>query len=672
MSFLNPWLWMGAAAVGVPLWLHLRSRASRVFRFPTLRFLEDQPRPRTAGLRVRDALLLLVRTAAVLLLVAAFAWPYRDEGRRIVESRVHVFDNTFSRQAGDGWARDRDRIRDVLGRGGGEAQDAVIELASRPRVLVGFADDRAEAAQRLADLQPTFTRGSYLEALRLAQSMLTQSLGSRRRILVYADHQENQWSENEASPPFLEGVEVELVGAPASPAALPNLSLGEPSVRRFFLGEHAYVDLSAELRHDGPFHVARLQLRSNGQRILAQDLPLGAEPGLATLRGQWRSDAGAWLRGEIEIEKAGDSLAADDRVYFALPPVLEGRLSLLARSPYLRAALGPDTMKGRWATTLVDPAASHLADGPEELLPEVFVLEADYAASQQVRALALRCLNNGRGVVLFVRRVTPLVKGFLAELGLEASEAPPGEDAFRLVASEHPVFRPFLNGELGDILSPRVFHHVRLVSTQAAPLLFGTSGDALLLEGTATKGRLLVFAFGQDREQTDWPLQPSFVPFLDILLQHARQGTPIQTSAAPGEIVTHAVSAGRAAPREVVLRDDTRELVRAGVDDTRLARLEAPPRPGIYALTYDADPTVQALVAVNAKAKESVLRFAAGAAAVKAWTLSAEPRPAAAGTVLPSQLTALDQRLWWWCLWAGLAALALESGFLIWGRGKTA
>ena len=55
LTFLSPWLLVGAAALGVPLWLHLRARTGDVTLFPALRFLEDQPRPRARGFRVRDA-----------------------------------------------------------------------------------------------------------------------------------------------------------------------------------------------------------------------------------------------------------------------------------------------------------------------------------------------------------------------------------------------------------------------------------------------------------------------------------------------------------------------------------------------------------------------------------------------------------------------------------------
>src|SRR5438874_5566811 len=137
-SFLNPWLWLGALALAVPLWLHLRRRQeTNLFQFSALRFLDDQPSPRQNPLRLRNIILFLLRALALLLLVGAFAWPYLHSANTapIKESRVYILDNTLSHQANDGFAHDRDRVLSELAKSRSDVQIAVIELAATPRVL---------------------------------------------------------------------------------------------------------------------------------------------------------------------------------------------------------------------------------------------------------------------------------------------------------------------------------------------------------------------------------------------------------------------------------------------------------------------------------------------------------------------------------------------------------
>jgi Aerotolerance regulator N-terminal len=664
VSFLQPWLFVGALALGVPLWLHLRARAGATTLFPALRFLEDQPRPRARGFRVRDAVLLALRLSALLLAVAAFARP-AGRGVLVTESYVHVLDNTFSQQAAGGFETDRRQLLDELAAEGASVQSAVVELTGRPRVVAGFGDSREEAKARVRALQPSHQRGSYLEALRLAGSLLEQSLGARKVVRVHADQQQNQWTEHEGSPPFLTGTTVELARAPEV-AERPNLSLGETETRFFFLGDATYVDLAVPLHHRGPARAVNAVLNVNGRTVLRQQLALQPPAGVVTLQGQWRADPSQWLQGELLLEDARDALPADDRGYFCLAPVREGRVALLARSPYLRAALDPSVVKGRWAAEPLDPAgAARLLQADERALGDVLVVESDYAQAQAVRDLVFRHLNNGRGVVLVLGRATPLLRPFLAELGLTVTgPAVAAPESFRGIATDHPIFRPFAGGALGDLGAPRVLRHLPLRAREAAPLVFGDSGDPLLLEVAGTRGRLLVFAFGLDREGSDLPLSPAFVPLFDLLLQHARAGTAVETSALPGALFTHHVDDG-SRPREVVLRQDGRVSARAPVDANGDARLPVPDRPGFHTIGYDDGTDPKGMIAVNPSPKESDLRYEPHPAALSAWVMpAAEPSAAA-----PAVAAIADSgRLPWLLLLAAAVLLAAESGALLFRR----
>ena len=224
LSFLNPWFWLGALAVAAPIWLHLRrKRETNLVEFSALRFLDDQPEPRRSPLRLRDLLLFALRVLALLALVAAFAWPYLRGANTapVRESRVYILDNTLSHQANDGFTRDRDRVLSEISKGPSDIQMAVIELTSAPRVVVSFGENREAAKQKLKALEPSFQRGSYLAAFRQANSLLGNSLGEQKRIILLGDNQENQWNENVNTPPFLRNVQVDLPKIAATGAAQP-------------------------------------------------------------------------------------------------------------------------------------------------------------------------------------------------------------------------------------------------------------------------------------------------------------------------------------------------------------------------------------------------------------------------------------------------------------------
>ncbi len=62
LLFLNPWFLLGALALAAPVWLHLRRKPPKnLWRFSTLRFLDDSPQPRGSPLRLRDFVLFALR-----------------------------------------------------------------------------------------------------------------------------------------------------------------------------------------------------------------------------------------------------------------------------------------------------------------------------------------------------------------------------------------------------------------------------------------------------------------------------------------------------------------------------------------------------------------------------------------------------------------------------------
>jgi hypothetical protein len=667
IAFLNPWLWLGALAIGAPLWLHLRrKKQTNLVRFSATRFLEDQPEPRRSPLHLRDVLLFSLRLLALLLIVSAFAWPYLKgmDTAPVKESRVYILDNTLSHQAGAGFARDREELAAQVARAGADIQVAVVELTAAPKVVVAFGDSRQIAAARLKELQPSFERGSYLAAFRQATALLENSFGERKRIVLLGDSQQNQWTENLNTPPFLRQVQVDLpkVAVPM----LPNLSVCDPRAQRMFLGEKSLVNFTVRLTHSGPAQSAMVALRAEGKTIFNRTVELENQPETMLLQAQWEAEPGAWVRGEVTVAGTPDALEADNRVVFALAPVVEGKVALLAQSPHLRLALSPDIMRGQWETRTLDPTrlAAEIAAGSDA---DVLCLESSYLQSADARKLVGRYLSNGRGVLLLVNRTTPAIDGCLRELGFECEgivrPGPETPERFQFVLSNHPIFHPFLSPEYGNLMEIKVSEYVRLKGAQATPLIFGEQGEVLFFQSSKSRGKLFVSAFGLDREHTTWPIHQSFIPFLDLALQAARGEDPEPTTYEPGELASLRMPES-GGPREVVLRDGVQEVSRGPVEQGR-TRIRMPGRPGLYSLTFDDNQSIQKVFSVNPSPKESALAFLDSPPALGVWSLISNTSAAAgvSGSSPVRLAGVLQQRWWWWMVLGGVLLLLLESAW---------
>src|ERR1035438_2040680 len=105
MGFLTPWFLAGAAAVGLPVWLHLlRKHKTTPLPFSSLMFFERRTQSSIKHRRLRYLILFALRTLLILLLVLAFAHPYINQSilpqQRTNEVTVLAIDNSLSMHAG--------------------------------------------------------------------------------------------------------------------------------------------------------------------------------------------------------------------------------------------------------------------------------------------------------------------------------------------------------------------------------------------------------------------------------------------------------------------------------------------------------------------------------------------------------------------------------------------
>src|SRR5438094_1495616 len=182
MSFLAPLFLVGLAALAVPVLVHLIQRErKRVVEFPSLMFVRRIPYQSVRRRRIRHWALLLLRVAAVALLVLAFARPFFKRNVAAAAATggareiVVLLDQSASMGYGDHWQRARDAARSVV-RGLGRDDRATLVLFSRnaeENMRATSDRTRLEAAINTAKVGSGSTR--YGPALKLAESILSRS-----------------------------------------------------------------------------------------------------------------------------------------------------------------------------------------------------------------------------------------------------------------------------------------------------------------------------------------------------------------------------------------------------------------------------------------------------------------------------------------------------------------
>src|SRR3954453_13204596 len=202
MAFLTPLVFLGLAAIAIPVLVHLIQREKkRVVEFPSLMFVQKIPYQSVRRRRIRHWFLLLMRAAAIALIVAAFARPFFPQGAAAAVAAaggsreiVILLDQSASMGYGDQWQRARDAARSAVNSlGTGDRATVVLFGRNAEESIRATADrGRLDAAIGAAKLTGGGTR--YGPALKLAESILARSGMQRREAILISDFQKSGWS----------------------------------------------------------------------------------------------------------------------------------------------------------------------------------------------------------------------------------------------------------------------------------------------------------------------------------------------------------------------------------------------------------------------------------------------------------------------------------------------
>lgn len=202
LGFLAPLFLAGLAALAIPLLVHLthKERKEPVI-FPSLMFLQKIPFRTQRRQRLRNIVLFLLRAAAVILLVGAFARPFlarqsanSGAGRDV----VLLIDRSASMGARGRWERAASEAAAVVANRAPGARMAVIAFDDRAEGLTELTDERAPLEAAVADIHPGSAAGRYAPGLQAAAALLERSNAGGEVVLV-SDFQRAGWDGSAAT-----------------------------------------------------------------------------------------------------------------------------------------------------------------------------------------------------------------------------------------------------------------------------------------------------------------------------------------------------------------------------------------------------------------------------------------------------------------------------------------
>ncbi len=722
LTFLNSSLLWGLGLASIPLIIHLLFRRSfRRIEWAPMRYLKLTIQRNRRRIQIEQLLLLLLRTALIVLLVCMVARPIvnasgigRWFGGDSRTSHILVLDDSLSMGLTTGGRSAFERalelavqaVEDV-----GSKDRFTLVLSSRPKSPLLREVDLSErnlATGLLRTLVPSETLTSWSSTLRILDDLIESSTYPTRAVTIITDLRKVGWEDEVAAPTNWGGdrVRVRIIDVGASVTRQVALDRLVQADRLALVGTP--IRWEATIRNasgsslenweatwliDGRPSEIALPTMAPGETAIVALTAVFQEPGLHHVSLKLPTDdlPGDNQRWDVVDVRENLAILIIDGEPSTEP--FQGETDFLGLA--LSLPVGDSKAFHVEMMTDVEWAASAKTD------PDLIVLAnvAGLTASQAI--MVRKLVESGAGLMVFPGdQVDP--DNYNRQLFQEGSgilpvqlESPSDDPVMGLLLEDNSPSPVDAMRQLSAAVLERIKvskrYQVRLATNDnPAVRVLARWNDAAsspaLIEKTTGRGRVLFWTMTADKSWSEWPTEPSYVLAMRETARAIARTSVGTHELTAGEVLRCPISGERhvqTASIELPAGEEPRPLTIEAVDSTlnpndgiEAAKLSLnwaeTYRVGLYRLNWQESPGGAAtnLFAVNPDARESDLAKISVDELKKRWR-SVEPEIITAFVTTDESVGVRGQEIWRTFAFLLAAMMGLESCFATWvGRQR--
>ena len=541
MTFLNPFLLLGLAAAAIPLIIHLFNfRRPRKVDFSSLEFLKELQKSTMQRVRIKQLLLLLLRTLAIACLVLAFARPTLTGmlsgtlGGQASSAVALIIDNSRSMQMRDGQGAYFDQAKDVASalvaqmKTGDELFLVPTAEAMGPEIEAGYNMPHL-VSEAVDDLAISSGRGSVTDALARSVEAVAQSTNLNKEIYIISDFQKSALPDSTLEP-AVDPIRTYLI--PVGTRDHANVAITKVEVLSRIIEVGQPVRIEATIVHYGEEtiegYVASVFLE--GERVAQATLEL--EPNVPkTAQFVVTPQRRGWLSGVVQLEE--DGFGSDNIRHFTLH-VPEQRNILIVRgegqqTDFLELALSSAISAGRTGFALETIDEKDLPVKRLGTYSTTILVGLRNLSSGEIASLN-EYIEEGGGVLFFPGE-GGLAEDYNAFFGSVSAGNFSGFSgtwlnrqsisSFEKVDLEHPLFEGIFEQQSGfrqqiSVENPSLFYLMNYspASELEQTLIQLSNGFPFLQEVRFGSGTLFIVAVAPDVRWSDLPQRGLFIPLL--------------------------------------------------------------------------------------------------------------------------------------------------------------
>lgn len=565
MTFLNTSILIGLIASAIPIIIHLITRQkAKIVLFSTLRFLKELKNQQIRRLKIRQILLLILRTLIILFIVLAFARPtlkgHLSTNMRSAAnaSAVLILDNSLSmgiesngQQLFD-LAKKRCLELEELFAVGDEIY-GLFATTGAPLIFEGPKYDFKTVNKLIQKTKVTESRTDLIGALLKAKEILQQSININKEIYLVTDLQASGLAySKELLVPLFADQQIKIFVIPVDGKQISNLVIADVKPANQIIEKGKIVELEAIVKNYGAKSERNrlVQVFVDGKR--SGQATLNIEPGKSqSAKFRIVPQTTGLLTGSVLLED--DDLFLDNRRYFTF--YVPDQISVLIISQndrdirFLTLALNPVSDQSALIKT-ENLAPDKIEFGALKNYQVVILSDIPRIEGTLLSAI-IDHVNSGRGLILFLgntvdlrnynenlnqKLALPSFSETIGEMGEQRSYLTLGKIDF-----SHPIFSGVFEEQKANVESPLFYFLTRIkAQPQQETIIEFSNGDPFLLETSAGQGKVMLFASAIDPNWSDLYLKGLFVPLMNRCVAYLA-GNASQSN--QGYLVNHELTA---------------------------------------------------------------------------------------------------------------------------------
>ena len=554
-NFLFPSFLLGALGITAPILIHFMTRRQKkIQRFSAVYLLFQSKNRSLKQSRPNKKFLLFIRCLGVILLSIAMASPiflfgassnFVSNGPSAI---VFILDDSYSMETKVNQKSYYTRaLKALLNINQSLPTKSIysVILGSNPnRVLQKWTAVTKKSNNILKSNQPSSSKTEIGAAIKKSLVLLDEVKHKNKEIYILTDRDKNGWNEEHFSKPIKTTTHsFKVIDFSEMRDGVNKAAIEHAEVQQSFLSSSRVFKIKSKtinLSQSKPINKLKISVWTDGKERTRGtiDIPVNSS---VEKEFSFPLESNKSLNGELRIED--DSLLKDNTRFFSYQPDQTIKTLLVDGDPntiehqsetfYLERALNPLAS----SRSSIEPNLSTIAELSKHNLFNYSVVilcnarDLPLGYEQELRNFVLRggalfiTLGNQVDAKFYNEKLGNILPVYLKSIQqIEGNKEP---FRFLIKPSKHPVLKVFKEQTLNEMRSiefQSIFSvEAREDSKYTTPVVF-SNGFPALIESIIGKGKVFLFTSSIDRDWNNFPIQTTFLPWIQRLIKYSARG----------------------------------------------------------------------------------------------------------------------------------------------------